>query len=98
ERLRGDPPHRWPWDCEGGGVELAVRCRCRSGRRQQAAEGADAGGGSVGYLGASAGEPPKAVLSVRSFGRPAVILSPRDTLVLPGPLTFEWLGTQFSRY
>lgn len=54
--------------------------------------------GSVGFLGASAAEPPKAVLSVRAIARPAVILSPRDTPVLPGPLTFEWLGTQFARY
>ena len=54
--------------------------------------------GSVGFLGASASEPPKAVLSVRAAGRPTVILSPRDTPVLPGPLTFEWLGTQFARY
>ena len=54
--------------------------------------------GSVGFLGASAGEPPKAVLSVRGAARPSVILSPRDTPVLPGPLTFEWMGTQFARY
>jgi hypothetical protein len=54
--------------------------------------------GSVGFLGSGSGEPPKAVLSTRSTGRPAVILSPRDTAVLPGPLTFEWMGTQFARY
>jgi hypothetical protein len=54
--------------------------------------------GSVGFLAANAGEPPKAVLSVRAGVKPAVILTPRDTAVLPGPLTFEWLGTQFARY
>ena len=54
--------------------------------------------GSVGFLSAQAAEPPKAVLSVRAGAKPAVILTPRNTAVLPGPLTFEWLGTQFSRY
>jgi hypothetical protein len=37
------------------------------------------------------------VLAVRATAKPAVILSPRNTAVLPGPLTFEWMGTQFSR-
>jgi len=54
--------------------------------------------GSVGFLSAQAAEPPKAVLSVRAGAKPAVILTPRNTAVLPGPLTFEWLGSQFSRY
>lgn len=54
--------------------------------------------GSVKFLAASAKEPPKAVLSVRAGTRPPVILSPRNSLVLPGPLTFEWLGDRFSRY
>jgi hypothetical protein len=54
--------------------------------------------GSVGFLSSQAAEPPKAVMSVRAGAKPAVILSPRNTAVLPGPLTFEWLGTQFARY
>lgn len=54
--------------------------------------------GSMGFLSASAKEPPKAVLSVRAGARPPVILTPRNGPVLPGPLTFEWLGSQFSRY
>lgn len=54
--------------------------------------------GSLGFLTASAKEPPKAVLSVRAGARPPVILSPRRGPVLPGPLAFEWLGSQFSRY
>src|SRR5215510_6807181 len=41
---------------------------------------------SVRYLGAIAPEPPKAVLTVRSVARPPVIVSPRNTAVLPGPL------------
>jgi hypothetical protein len=53
--------------------------------------------GSVNFLSGSSGESPKAVLAVRATGKPAVILSPRNTAVLPGPLTFEWMGTQFSR-
>lgn len=54
--------------------------------------------GSVKFLAASAKEPPKAVLSVRAGARPPVILAPRNSLVLPGPLVFEWLGDRFSRY
>ena len=54
--------------------------------------------GSVKFLAASGKEPPKAVLSVRAAGRPPVILSPRNSPVLPGPLAFEWLGDKFSRY
>lgn len=54
--------------------------------------------GSVKFLAASGKEPPKAVLSVRAGTRPPVILSPRNSPVLPGPLTFEWLGDRFSRY
>ena len=54
--------------------------------------------GSVKFLSTSAKEPPKAVLSVRAWARPPVILSPRNSPVLPGPLTFEWLGDRFSRY
>lgn len=54
--------------------------------------------GSLGFLTASAKQPPKAVLATRAVGRPPVILTPRDGLVLPGPLAFEWLGSQFSRY
>lgn len=53
---------------------------------------------SVGFLSSTASEPPKAMLSVRGGARPAVILAPRNTLILPGPITFEWLGTQFARY
>ncbi len=53
---------------------------------------------SVGFLTASAAEPPRAVMSVRAGAKPAVILTPRNGAVLPGPLTFEWLGSQFSRY
>ena len=54
--------------------------------------------GSVKFLEASAKEPPKAVLSVRAGARSPVILSPRNSPVLPGPLAFEWLGDRFSRY
>lgn len=37
-------------------------------------------------------------LSVRSLRQPPLVLSPRDTLLLPGPLTFEWAGSDRLRY
>ncbi len=54
--------------------------------------------GSLRYLSSSAKEAPTAVLSVRGGSRPPVILAPRGGPVLPGPIAFEWLGSQFSRY
>lgn len=44
-------------------------------------------------------EPTYRSLSVRSAGAvPPKILSPRDTRLLPGPLTFEWGGSDTHRY
>jgi hypothetical protein len=37
-------------------------------------------------------------LSVRSIRQPPVILSPRETRLLPGPVTFEWSGSELLRY
>lgn len=37
-------------------------------------------------------------LSVRSLRQPPLILSPRDTLLLPGSVTFEWAGSDHLRY
>ena len=53
---------------------------------------------SFSYLSAGAKEPLQAVLSTRGAARPPVILSPRNGPVLPESLTFEWLGSRFSRY
>ncbi len=43
-------------------------------------------------------EPTYQSLSVRSAGNPPRILFPRDTRVLPGPITFEWAGSDLYRY
>ena len=43
-------------------------------------------------------EPTYQSLSVRSAGNPPRILFPRETRVLPGPVTFEWVGSDVYRY
>jgi hypothetical protein len=53
---------------------------------------------SVGYLAGGTREASQAVLATRGAARPLVILAPRDSPVLPGPLVLEWLGTRFSHY
>jgi hypothetical protein len=53
---------------------------------------------SLGFLASGPKEPPKAVTSSRSGTRPPEILTPRNGLILPDSLVFEWLGSQFSRY
>lgn len=47
---------------------------------------------------ASVGKPPTEVaLVTRGSAKPPVILSPRNSPVFPGPLTFEWTGSRFDR-
>lgn len=53
---------------------------------------------SLGFLSTTAKEEPRAALSTRGGPRPAVILSPRNGPVMPDSVTFEWLGSRFSRY
>jgi hypothetical protein len=53
---------------------------------------------SLGFLASGAKEPPKAVTSSRSGNRPPEVLTPRNGLILPDSLVFEWLGNRFSRY
>ncbi len=53
---------------------------------------------SLGFLSTTAKEEPRAVLSTRGGPKRAVILSPRNGPVMPDALTFEWLGSRFSRY
>ncbi len=53
---------------------------------------------SLGFLSAAAKEEPRATLSTRGGPKPPVILTPRNGPVLPDSLTFEWLGSRFSRY
>lgn len=54
--------------------------------------------GSLRFLSSGPKESPKAVLSTRAVAKPPVILTPRNSPVLPDSLAFEWLGNQFSRY
>jgi len=54
--------------------------------------------GSLRFLTSTGKDAPAAALSVRGATRPPVVLTPRGGPVLPGPLAFEWLGSQFSRY
>jgi len=53
---------------------------------------------SLGFLSSGSKESPKALLSTRAGPRRPEILTPRNGLVLPGSVEFEWLGSQFSRY
>src|SRR3990172_20940 len=53
---------------------------------------------SLNSLSATAKEPPRGVLSTRGGPKPPVILTPRNGVVLPVSLTFEWHGSRFSRY
>ncbi|MGH7388617.1 MAG: hypothetical protein ACREM3_04080 [Candidatus Rokuibacteriota bacterium] len=67
-----------------------------------AATGADRGralmGSVASFLLGRRPEPTYRSLSVRSLQRPPVILAPRSTRVLPGPVTFEWGGPAQARY
>ena len=52
---------------------------------------------SFNYMTSSAKETPQVLLTTRG-PRPPIVLGPRNGPVLPGSLTFEWLGSRFSRY
>jgi hypothetical protein len=54
--------------------------------------------GGLGFLGSTARETPRPVLSTRSLGRPPVILSPRGGPVIADALTIEWQGPSSARY
>src|SRR5262249_59926342 len=41
---------------------------------------------------------PPAVLSTRSAAKPPVVIAPRNTSLLPGPIVLEWAGSRFARY
>lgn len=53
---------------------------------------------TVGFLSTTAKEVPRATLTTRAGAKPPVILSPRNGPVLPGSLTFEWVGSRIARY
>ena len=69
--------------------------RAGDGKVQKARSLVEAG---VGFLATNAKEPPRASLSTRGVSRPPVIIAPRNGLVLPEPLTIEWMGSRFTRY
>jgi len=53
---------------------------------------------SMGFLSGATGESPRAALVTRSVTVPPLVLAPRNTSVLPGPITFEWVGHRAGRY
>ena len=53
--------------------------------------------GSISFLTAGGKESRPATLGTRGGSRPPVIVSPRNGLVLPESLTFEWTGSRVSR-
>jgi hypothetical protein len=53
---------------------------------------------SLGYLAGTTREASQVGLATRGATRPPVILSPRNGRLLPEAVTFEWLGTRFTRY
>jgi hypothetical protein len=52
---------------------------------------------SMGFLSGATGET-RAALVTRSATVPPLVLAPRNTFVLPGPLTFEWISHRAGRY
>ncbi len=52
---------------------------------------------SFNFMTSSTKEAPQVLLTTRG-ARPPIVLSPRNGPVLPGSLSFEWLGSRFSRY
>lgn len=86
----------------GGAVKVAaanspytVAARTDDTRTQKARTLVQAG---LGFLAAGQREAPTAVLSTRGAAKPPVVIAPRDTMVLPGPLALEWAGSRFTRY
>lgn len=65
------------------------------GRGQKARALVQAG---VGFLAGATRESGQAMLSTRGAARPPVVLSPRNSPVLPDALVFEWNGSRFARY
>lgn len=53
---------------------------------------------AFGFLEDSGADPPRAVLATRGGPRPPIVLAPRNSLVLPGPIAIEWRGARFVRY
>ena len=52
---------------------------------------------SLGFLAATSKDPPKGLLATRGVP-PPIVLSPRNSPVLPGGLVFEWVGRPRAAY
>ncbi len=86
----------------GGTVKVAagnspytVAPRADETRSQKARALVQAG---LGFLASGQREAPAAALATRGVAKPPVVISPRNTAVLPEPLALEWLGSRFARY
>jgi hypothetical protein len=81
---------------EGAAGSLTVPAAAAAASGQKARTLVEA---SLGYLAGATRESSQAVLATRSMARPPVVLTPRNSRVLPeAPLVFEWLGNRFTRY
>ena len=80
---------------EAANSPYTVAARADDTRTQKARTLVQAG---LGFLAAGQREAPTAVLSTRSATKPPVVIAPRNTSVLPGPLALEWAGSRFARY
>ena len=80
---------------EGAAGTLTVPGVTAAGQGQKAKALVEA---SLGYLAGTTKESSQAVLATRSSARPPIILSPRNSRVLPEGLAFEWLGTRSAKY
>src|SRR5207247_386591 len=72
-----------------------VAARADDTRTQKARTLVQAG---LGFMAAGQREAPTAVLSTRSAAKPPVVIAPRNTSLLPGPIALEWAGSRFARY
>ena len=80
---------------EAANSPYTVAARADDTRTQKARTLVQAG---LGFLAAGQREAPTAILSTRSATKPPVVIAPRNTIVLPGPLALEWAGSRFARY
>jgi hypothetical protein len=80
---------------EGTNSPYTVAARTDDTRTQKARTLVQAG---LGFLAAGQRDAPTAVLSTRSSAKPPIVIAPRNTSLLPGPLALEWTGSRFARY
>ena len=80
---------------EAASSPYTVAARTDDSRTQKARALVQAG---LGFLAAGQREASTALLSTRSSAKPPVVIAPRNTSLLPGPLVLEWTGSRFARY